>query len=366
MNRRRFALVGLLRSMGYRAFVGHNGVQLRRGLPAATEVLSGLVGWWRFPSGPAGDGDDVLTAYDMSGNDINLSQISEARFEWDKLYIPDGFPGTGYLRDNKSPILDCSPTNGVTVSAWVLPYKFYVSTQQMIVWKGLNASQTQYFLYTWYGPYTEQGRVIFTDLSTGSVESTYDLNDNLGYWVHVCMTWNGAKLCLYINAVLEDENDYPGKYLREPTTGQDYLKVGAQLRCWMDDLRIYRRGLSANEVAQICAETLLPRIDINDTLIQDYIQFVEPAYMPGGRGPQEIVTGTTIGSKIPSTSSQKLGLWNTTPVDQPDAISDVSSMPDLTGSEHVYRDNLWLYLTSMKTRVEGIKNRLEQAGIIST
>lgn len=68
---------------------------------------------------------------------------------------------------------------------------------------------------------------------------------------------------------------------------------------------------------------------------------------------RNVQLGLTTGTKLGTSASQKLGLWNTTPVDQPAALSDVPTGGSATAAQNATAINL-------------IHARLREPGIIAT
>jgi hypothetical protein len=77
-----------------------------------------------------------------------------------------------------------------------------------------------------------------------------------------------------------------------------------------------------------------------------------------------IAVGTTTGTKIGTATTQKLAFWNATPVDRPDTVTDAATQ-DLTGSDTVDRVKVEADLTSCKTAINTIIDRLQELGLIA-
>ena len=106
------------------------------------------------------------------------------------------------------------------------------------------------------------GGKLFAHIPNGSswpsVTSEQMLKTNS--WNHVIVTYDGATASLYIDGI-EDQNHYSGNYVQsnvEVTIGarsDNGSPVGIFLDGSIDDVRIYNRALSSNEVARLYAET---------------------------------------------------------------------------------------------------------------
>jgi hypothetical protein len=78
-----------------------------------------------------------------------------------------------------------------------------------------------------------------------------------------------------------------------------------------------------------------------------------------------IALATTTGTKIGTATSQLLGFYNATPVNQPDTVSDATTQ-DLTGTDTVDKTKLETDLTSCKNAINTIIDRLMELGLIAT
>lgn len=92
----------------------------------------------------------------------------------------------------------------------------------------------------------------------------------------------------------------------------------------------------------------------------------------------DIATNTSTGSKIGTSTSQKIGFWNATPVDQPGAVSDLGhstssgSLPTADGTVNISNAasptnaELLAYCVELETKLEQVLNRLRESGLIAT
>lgn len=94
---------------------------------------------------------------------------------------------------------------------------------------------------------------------------------------------------------------------------------------------------------------------------EDYFKFGDDIMLPGG---ENIVLDTTTGTKIGTGTNQLLGFYNATPVDQPATVSDAATQ-DLTGTDTVNQTKLEADLTSVKTAVNTVIDRLQELGLIA-
>lgn len=106
--------------------------------------------------------------------------------------------------------------------------------------------------------------------------------------------------------------------------------------------------------------------ETNDGIItwmedEDYFKFSDDIMLTGG---ENIILDTTTGTKIGTATSQLLGFYNATPVNQPDTVSDAATQ-DLTGTDTVDKTKLEADLTSCKNTINTVIDRLQELGLIA-
>ena len=72
------------------------------------------------------------------------------------------------------------------------------------------------------------------------------------------------------------------------------------------------------------------------------------------------------GTKVGTSSSEKLALWGVTPVDQPAAVSDASFSTITSNAETTNNTTINSNFTSLRDTINTILDRLQEAGIIRT
>lgn len=200
-----------------------------------------------------------LTAYDSSGNGqhgpITAGSPSTT---WTAGMIFGGlqFDGTGdgFIRIPDSDVLDLSAEG--TLAAWV-----YLTDYQNfmgIIHKGedKNWSDEAYSLQFW----TSRKLAMSFTTATGSELIVGNQALQNGRWYHVVGTWGPNGMYLYVNGEQDASNAITA--VGVPSTGS--VQIGSQLsenynasyrnfpfRGIIDDARIYRRTLTANEVKAI-------------------------------------------------------------------------------------------------------------------
>jgi len=203
-----------------------------------------LVGHWQL------DEDGGLTAEDISGKD-NAATLS-ADTEWGPGRIEGGLTFSGDSTHLNVPMEEMDPGAG-TLSIWAKRVGEGSDRRQAIVNKssstdpdsrlGIRLTQSTGFLSFALGDQTS--------ISAG---------DSLGEtWAHLALTWENGDYAGYINGELVASGDYgalshAGESLQVANTsagGQGF--AGA-----VDDLRLYNRSLSVEEIAALHVEGITP------------------------------------------------------------------------------------------------------------
>ena len=139
-------------------------------------------------------------------------------------------------------------TEAVTLSAWVKGTSF--TTWDAIVGKWQN-DHDGYALYT--GSSATHALVqVGVGAQKWQLEGSITIND--GNWHHIIGTYDGITLKLYVDSVLDDSNtDYSGSI----DTNAEPVRIGARnvgndkFTGTIDEVAIYNRSLSADEISQI-------------------------------------------------------------------------------------------------------------------
>ena len=203
-------------------------------------VLASLLAHWRFDEG------EGTTAFDSSGHG-NDGEISGA--EWNT-----GVSGDALDFDTVDRVevagWDNAPlyaTDEITMTAW---YNWDGSTtvggNVYIIGHPFSAEDTLFGLYIDSGPsqircsvMTESTRVVVRDTSP------------VDMWTHAACTYDSAQLRLFVNGESVDEVALTGELVEE--TSSLYLGswngVRQSFSGLLDELKIYARALSAEEIA---------------------------------------------------------------------------------------------------------------------
>lgn len=221
---------------------------------AQVNLNNGLVAYYPFNG----------NALDSSGHNNNPS-FNNATLTTDRFGNANSaysFNGSSsYMQIPASPTLDTG--SALTVSYWVKPNAFYMGqcTENYVLSKGLE-SGNDYELSFGNQAYGAANGINFCSTATDtSHEGFYGIGvDGLlptihtGQWYHVLFTNNGKVSNMYVNGTLVasnaatvtfNNNDiYLGRYTSIAST--PYWLNGV-----LDDIRIYNRALSSNEVTAL-------------------------------------------------------------------------------------------------------------------
>ncbi|MHC4545441.1 MAG: LamG-like jellyroll fold domain-containing protein [Planctomycetota bacterium] len=220
------------------------------GSVAAGDVWSfdtgSLVGWWKLDEG-SGD-----IAADSSGNGHDGSL--QGNVSW-----ADGVTGYALLFDEQGDYVDIGTgadfdiRNQITVCAWIMVDSFERQWQG-IVTKG----NTSWRLQRNYGKSTIE--FACTGLNVpgamfSHILGTIEVDD--GQWHHAAGTYDGQKICLYIDGKVDvcskasgrihvdNQPVYIGENAEEPSRSWNGL---------IDEVRIYNYGLTSEEVVALCSQ----------------------------------------------------------------------------------------------------------------
>ena len=213
-------------------------VLILAGLSSAQDLTEGLVGWWKFDEGSG------AVAADSSGNGNDGTLHGPVEWTTDgKIGGAMAFTGPyNYVLVPDAPSLN--PTNGITIAAWINPSW---TGNNRILQKSTEGSDNQYRLLKEGGNNT---RVHFPPIprfeATGIIPPA-------GEWSHLAATYDGSSLKVYIDGVVVAETEASGKL--DVSDGPLFIgnkwsqaPAGDEFNGMMDDVRIYDRALSANDI----------------------------------------------------------------------------------------------------------------------
>lgn len=227
-------------------------VYLASGGTSNPDITTGLVAHWKLDetggtsvadsSGQGNDGTwngtaavQSVAGHDSTALDFDISPATEVT-------VPD------------SPELDISGTD-ITLAMWVYPESG--SGDQALINKTWNNDLT-YPYYQYAIEYddmgaTDQFRFIFGDTGGGLNNLLAVGPTTIGAWQHLAFTYDGTRTVGYINGVQKDVQNNTnsiearGLLLR---LGSDF-QSGQHFNGYLDDVRVYNRALSAQDVAAL-------------------------------------------------------------------------------------------------------------------
>jgi Concanavalin A-like lectin/glucanases superfamily len=229
-------------------------------------LLDGLVGWWRFD-----DGMGSTTARDASGHgndgalvDVDGSSMSTWPPSQQGTSIELG--GAGYVNVQPSASIDAI-VDQITVSAWIrfegdVPVDFVTALSREI---GNTIDQHYHISIN-----KEAVPVLFITTRQGMGPTGYRLDGPAPVprfmWTHLAGTYDGAAAILYVDGVNVQSRAAAGTFAPEtnplvlggngngPANGVTERFAGQ-----IDEVMLYKRALSADEIHQLYAGALFAR-----------------------------------------------------------------------------------------------------------
>ncbi|MEW5761506.1 MAG: LamG-like jellyroll fold domain-containing protein, partial [Candidatus Thermoplasmatota archaeon] len=213
------------------------------------EITSELVGFWKFDEGSGTIAKDS-SYYSNNGNLNGFSDPPTAYSGWSgdcKLGSCLRFDGSDdYVNASNSPSLNI--TGVFTLSAWVKLFSDVPAGQSPMV-VGKETDYTGYSLY-FTSPRTIQGNVGLGG-TNWAFSQTYNLN--LNQWYNVALVYDSFYLRLYINGIeITPATSLTGNFVSNTANlifGKHYSNAW-YLNISIDNVRIYNRALSADEIKQ--------------------------------------------------------------------------------------------------------------------
>ncbi len=255
-------LISLTPLFSYSASIGKSPSVLP--LSNCTSGLScGLVGYWTF------DGKDVVNGVvrdnSGNGNNANLSNIATSTF-----FVP-GKIGQGFNFDGSNDALNAGSAavldnlSAMTLSVWVKLSSYGAGGGGYLINKGDNSSGGHgwsLFISQSNGLITFTARYNTTNLLSQGAVNTFSLSD-MNKWVHIMVTWDGSTnsatgVHIYKNgneisysSQVNGSSSYLSDAADNLNIGDGGLISNRQSNGIIDDVRIYNRVLTSNELSQI-------------------------------------------------------------------------------------------------------------------
>ena len=209
--------------------------------PANAQSTGGLVAAYNFDEGSG----YTLTDRSGSGNHGTISYAT-----WNKTGKYNGslsFNGLYSLVTIKdSPSLDL--TTGLTLAAWVYPTSTLNSWPTIILKE--QTGDLAYSLYANSDLNKPSGAIFTTSEILARGANLLPLNT----WTHLALTYDGSYMRFYVNAVLTGSIPKTGPIATSTfplRIGGNKLWSNEYFKGYIDDVRIYNRALSAEEIKAI-------------------------------------------------------------------------------------------------------------------
>jgi len=221
----------------------------------ATDAANAELAHWKF------DGN----ANDSSGNSNNGTETGSP------VYVPGRIGNLALSFDGIDDYVNCGSSlafdvisNAVTISCWIKVDSFD-KEWQAIVTKGENS---------WRLSRRAETNSLHFAASGLTPQHWLDgnINVNDGQWHHVAGVYDGAKLYLYIDTVMDVSIDAIGTINANNSNIYIGENEGFPGRCFngsIDDVRIYNRALSKEEIIQLYVQDLSPTLQLLTCSVQE-------------------------------------------------------------------------------------------------
>jgi hypothetical protein len=225
----------------------------------ATGLLDGLVGYWRLDD-PAGS----PSARDWSGwgNDGTLVGLDPST-----AWVAGGPEGRalspqakGYVNVAPSTSID-SITDQVTVAAWIY-LDTAVTDYATTISRQIGAGYEQHYHLSVNSP--QDAALFITTSTAGKIFISSPMTVPLQTWVHLAGTYDGTTARLYVNGVEVNSAAESGPFAAETNpvvlggNGNTSTRaVSEMIPGKLDEVMLYRRALSGDEIARIEGGALL-------------------------------------------------------------------------------------------------------------
>ena len=204
---------------------------------SSAELKDGLIGYWKFDEGK---GDQVK---DNSEKEHH-GEVVEGKSEWVK-----GKEKTGFYFANTdikvSDHKDFHLEQGISVALWAKP-----DGPQAEWAKFLCKQKTGEYPYSLQ--YDNAQSIFATVNASGRIDTEPKLT-NFKEWAHLCFTYDGKAIILYKDGKEVARTEGKGKLQQnqEPISIGGRLNSGQDFKGSIDEVMLYNRGLTAEEVITI-------------------------------------------------------------------------------------------------------------------
>jgi hypothetical protein len=231
-------------------------IRLYRTAPEPEAGDPNLMGWWKFDEG------SWTTARDSSGNGNDGTLQGNPQWVAGKIGGALEFDGDDSVNVGNASMLNLG-TDDWTITAWIKTTIAGTGDANKGTVFANGGDRSGGIRFTLAVSEKQEGSItLTTDDNSTKVQATSSATVNDGVWHHVVGIRNGTTLGVYIDGKLDGTNSVPAGYNLSGTSQHDahvgaitdhrdnslkkYFKEGA-----IDDVRIYSRALTANEVQQL-------------------------------------------------------------------------------------------------------------------
>jgi hypothetical protein len=228
---------------------------------------TGLVGWWPFSG----------NANDLSGNINNgtLMNVILTTDRFGKTNEAYAFAGdSSYIE--VPPIASLDNADSLTMSAWILPENT-TGSRQFIIARGYDYATGSFFMCHESNQNDDKIRASFNGYPDFNLLSTKSYPIPYQTWQHLVITKSVNEVKMYIDGQLVDSKDYSLPL----ATSSEFVYFGTHkfasqnagfwpyyFKGKIDDIGIWRRTLSPNEVADLFTGGICYQmVTVTDTLI---------------------------------------------------------------------------------------------------
>jgi len=217
-------------------------------LIAATAVLSstasaGLVGWWKF------DETSGTVASDSSGQGNDGRVVGNPKWVPGKIDGAFQFDGSTYINCGNKPSLNF--TGQITMAFW-FNVQAFSNTWEGFLAKGDSAYRASRSNGT--------GDSVHMGISGGNYFDATTIVTG-GQWHHYCATYDGTTAKIYIDGKLDAFRAYTNGLTLDTYDlyiGENQQATGRMLHGMLDDVRIYDKGLSEQQVQDLISKGISP------------------------------------------------------------------------------------------------------------
>ena len=226
--------------------------------------------------------------------------------------------------------------NALTLALWVRPTQ--LATQDMVK-KAVKDSVDGYELTLATGSGSPSPNKVFFRLNDATSRDTYRVASTTNYpydgntWIHVAGTYDGTTMRIYYNGVLQGSVAGPPAIL----TNNEVLRVGQNdtarfFRGALDDVRVYNRTLSGEEIAELAAVPPTPTPTPTETFTPTPTETSTPTSTDTPT-PTETSTPTSTDTPTPTETSTPTPTDTPTPTETstPTPTETPTPIPDSDG-----------------------------------